>query len=105
MIVDKQSKKVFKPENWKEYFRIDFSDIIWKFMTEGSPIPRWYIPVRRSPEKLTIECWLLPLAPFAWLYYLLGNIFHVIWFDAFKWNEMIDEWRKAKYISMKKENK
>ena len=94
MIVDKNNKRVFIAENWKEKFRIELSGVLWYSIKNGEPLPRWYLPVRLSGNRDAIECWIMPLAPLALFFYITVNILYTIWFDLFRWGKLIQEWRQ-----------
>lgn len=91
-----ENEKVYTAENWKERIRFQLSNVLWHSMEEGSPIPRWYLPVRRELNRDSIEVWFIALAPFAWLWYLVTNTLYVIWSDVFWWGDIVSQWKQRK---------
>ena len=73
----------FEREHWTEWFRM--------FASEGMEVPRFYMPVRRKQHNLQLECWILPLAPFVWVFYVLQNIVHSVILDCLNLLSHLDE--------------
>ena len=69
-------------ENWKEWFVLDVG--------EGLMVPRFYLPVRRPIYKLALECWIFPLAPIVWIFYLVKAIVWLIAHDSVDWLRLLE---------------
>ena len=81
IVKEKNNKYIFIPQGIKEWFRIDISASLVHSLKEGRSLPPFYLPVRKPVEKLVYECWILPLAPFVWFYYLFIALFWKMWID------------------------
>ena len=81
--IHKSGFETYERENWTEWFRV--------FASEGSYVPRFYMPVRRRTANLLLECWILPLAPFVWVFYVLQNIVHSVILDCLNLLSHLDE--------------
>lgn len=77
----KDNKHIFKPEKWQEFFKITIAAVYVRNMTKGSPMPPFYLPVRKPADRYVFELWILPLAPFVWLYYLITTLLWKTWED------------------------
>jgi hypothetical protein len=60
-------------EFWYKYLVVHCS--------EGNMRPRFFLPVRRSYQRNTTECWIFPLAPFVLFYFLVSTALWAIWED------------------------
>lgn len=79
--------EIYRLENWKEIFVVYFQEGDLPGMYRRPP---FYIPVRKKADMYrAYECWVLPLAPFVWLFYFSGAIGTLIWRDFFDWLNMI----------------
>jgi hypothetical protein len=64
--------------------------------TEGSKLPRFYLPVWRSYDADTLELWVFPLAPFVWSWRVFSSISMILWRDFLDWQIQIQKYRKLK---------
>jgi hypothetical protein len=95
MIVNSKTK-TYTPENWKEHFQVFISRLLVIEMKEGSRLPRFYLPIWRPADKYAFECWILPLAPFVWLWRVIDSVFWNIWSDMQDLAYMLWLWRNRK---------
>ncbi|MBV6514248.1 MAG: hypothetical protein FMNOHCHN_03838 [Ignavibacteriaceae bacterium] len=75
------NKPIYSVENIRELFRFYISAVLVREIKEGYQLPPFYLPVRRPIDRDAYELWILPLAPFVWLYYLATALLWKVWID------------------------
>ena len=87
----------FIPENWKDRFKVEIPRTLFVSKhIEGSMIPPFYLPVYEKTEKYSLECWILPLAPFVLIYRIISNILWITWKDLIVFQRLLNETKRSK---------
>lgn len=91
------NSKTFIKENWKEHFRYYLSGVfLRKGYTEEFELPRFYLPVWQGTNRDALELWIVPLAPFIWVFYVLRDVFWLIWRDMLDLQRNLTRIRKMR---------
>lgn len=97
-MIYKQNTKEYIPENITEHFRIFITGALIRNLKEGSPLPRFYLPVVRPVNRDVYECWIFLLAPFVLIYYISRNVFWSIWRDLLDFSMLLSRWNQIKNL-------
>lgn len=78
------------------YIRERWHEWLWVEVSEGYAVPHFYLPTYRHKHKLSMVCWIIPLAPFVLVFVALKEAFWHFWMDCV-W--MVDKWRKRDLLT------
>ena len=82
-------------EHWYERIWVRVPDI--RRTIQGSEmIPRFFLPVGQERYSGRVDCWILPLAPFAMFFSLANHAFKSIWFDLVELVDIYKDFNEQK---------
>jgi len=61
------------------------------YRSEGTAIPRFYLPVRWILATGELECWIFILAPFVWLFYTAKIIIRTLARECVDWLKLLEQ--------------
>lgn len=82
-------------EYWYEHIFLSMPDIR-RTVGMAELAPRFFLPVGQERLSGRINCWILPLAPFAMILSLANHAFKSIWFDLVELGLILEEWVEQK---------
>lgn len=93
-VIQKNNTYKFIPESISECFKIYVAGVFVRGIKEGGYLPPFYLPVAKPTNRDAYELWILPLAPFVWLIYLIYSVFMKVWYDMQNLIKMIYEFTR-----------
>lgn len=88
---DETGRIIRTREKWWEWLWVQMPDVR-RTIDATQLAPRFFLPVGQERLSGRIDCWILPLAPFAMVFSLLNHAFKSVWFDLVELNLILEEW-------------